>query len=262
MADKTLVIKIGGSTLGQNDTTIEDLVSLQKIGYQLVVVHGGGRHINSWLDNLKIEPVFNNGLRVTDLKTLEVVSAVLCGLINKQIVSDIMHAGGHAIGISGVDGGIIQGKMNNAALGFTAEEITVNAVAIRVLLQNGYIPVISPVSLNISAEYNHMTRLVNVNGDTAAAAIASALQAGKLIFLTDVEGLYDQNKDIIGTITADAAEKLIDSNIISGGMAVKIKSCIRALAKVSLTRIVDGRVSHSLIREIDGNYGGTTIAAK
>src|SRR4030042_5589365 len=141
MTDKTLVIKIGGSTLGQNDTTIEDLVSLQKMGYQLVIVHGGGKQINGWLDSFKIEPAFNNGLRVTDLKTLEVVTAVLCGLINKQIVANIVHAGGNAIGISGVDGGVIPGKMNNVALGFTAEEITVNVAVIRGLLKSGYMPV-------------------------------------------------------------------------------------------------------------------------
>jgi len=258
MKNDPIVIKIGGSTLGQNDTTTEDLVTLQKRGFNVVVVHGGGKDINEWLNKLSIKPEFADGLRVTDIDTLNVATAVLCGLVNKDIVSNILQLGGKAVGLCGVDGLIVEARNINPKLGFVGEDLKTNVDLILTLLISGYMPVIAPISYNIENKNN---RLLNVNGDTIAAEIASALKAQKLIFLTDVPGLYGNDKNIINRIKAAEAKELIDKNVITGGMAVKIKSCIEALSKVSLTRIIDGRVNNALIKEIDGTGEGTTIEA-
>jgi acetylglutamate kinase len=260
MNSNPIVVKIGGSTLGQNDTTAGDLVSLQKRGVPVVVVHGGAKDINRWLADLKIEPKFSKGLRVTDNDTLKVVTAVLCGLVNKEIVSGILKLGGKAVGLSGVDGLMVNARNLNPELGFVGEEFRINTEVIRVLLGGGFMPVISPISCNMDT-VDSASPILNVNGDTVAAELASALGAEKLVFLTDVPGLYDGSKNIIKNIKAQEARKMIESDIITGGMSVKIKSCIEALAKVPATRIIDGRVSHALIKEIDGTMEGTTIAA-
>ncbi len=260
MKSNPIVVKIGGSTLGQNDTTAEDLVSLQKRGIPVVVVHGGAKDINRWLADLRIEPRFVKGLRVTDGDTLKFVTAVLCGLVNKEIVSGILKLGGKAAGLSGVDGLMVNARNLNPELGFVGEEFLIDTGVVDLLLKGGYIPVISPISCNMETG-NNTSPILNVNGDTVAAELASALGAEKLVFLTDVPGLYDETKNVIKHIEAGNARKLIESNIITGGMAVKIKSCIEALAKVPITRIIDGRVNHALIKEIDGTMEGTTIAA-
>jgi acetylglutamate kinase len=260
MKNNPIVVKIGGSTLGQNDTTAGDLVNLQKRGVPVVVVHGGAKDINRWLNDLKVEAKFVKGLRVTDADTLKVVTAVLCGLVNKEIVAGIIKMGGKAVGLSGVDGVMVNARNLNPELGFVGEEFTINTDLLTVLLDKGYMPVISPISCNMDKE-GSASDILNVNGDTVAAELASALGAEKLIFLTDVPGLYDESQNVIKQIKAAEAKKLIESNIITGGMSVKIKACIEALSKVPFTRILDGRVAHILIKEIDGAGEGTTIAA-
>jgi acetylglutamate kinase len=260
MKSNPIVVKIGGSTLGQNDTTAGDLVNLQKRGVPVVVVHGGAKDINRWLNDLKVEAKFVKGLRVTDADTLKVVTAVLCGLVNKEIVAGIIKMGGKAAGLSGVDGLMVNARNLNPELGFVGEEFSINTGLLTVLLDNGYMPVISPISCNMEKE-NSASDILNVNGDTVAAELASALGAEKLIFLTDVPGLYDESQNVIKQIKAAEAKKLIESNIITGGMSVKIKACIEALSKVPFTRILDGRVAHILIKEMDGAGEGTTIAA-
>lgn len=262
MKNKPIVIKIGGSTLGQNDTTAEDIVTLQKRKYNLVIVHGGAQDINHWLNKLHIQAKFVNGLRVTDADILDVVTATLCGEVNKKIVSEILRLGGRAVGISGVDGMLIQAKILNPELGYTGEELEVNTDIINKLLKHNYIPVIAPVSFKTQNGNSDNYNIVNVNADTVAAEIAAALEAEKLIFLTDVQGLYDENKSLISRIKASQAKQLISQNIITGGMSVKIKSCIGALLKVSVTRIIDGRVCHALIREVEGTCEGTTIESE
>lgn len=261
MEIKTIVIKIGGSILGQNDTTAEDVVALQRHGYKIIVVHGGAKDINQWLDKFEIQSKFVKGIRSTGAAALNIVTAVLCGLVNKNIVADILRQGGKAVGLSGIDGLMIQAKILTPELGYTGEELRVNTDLIMSLLNNGYILVIAPVSLNIDTDSKYQSKLLNVNGDTVAAEIAVALEANKLIFLTDVPGLYDEKGNIIKSIKSHAAIKMIESDMISGGMAVKIKSCIDAVSRVPTTRIIDGRNSHALIREIEVSQEGTTIEA-
>jgi len=259
LGSKIVVVKIGGSTLGQHDTTLEDLVTLQKKRVPVVVVHGGGNAVTDWLTRLHISTHFVHGLRVTDEDTLKVVTAVLAGMINKELVSEICRLGGRAVGISGVDGAMALGKNNNRELGLTAEEVTVNERLLRVLLNSGYMPVVAPVCMNITLKGNEDTNLLNVNGDTMAAQIAAALKARKLIFLTDVPGIYDESKQVVSHIDVSKARDMIESGTASGGMIAKLEAGMIAAHKVSLTRIIDGRVSHALIDEIEGKGKGTTI---
>ena len=257
---KALAIKIGGSTLGKTDTTVEDLVTLQKRGIPLVVIHGGASTVSDWLGRLGIHTSFVNGLRVTDLENLMVVTAVLAGLVNKELVSAIWNSGGKAVGLSGVDGGLIQARNKTPELGYTGEELDVDIELIETLLEAGYIPVIAPVSLGLSEELRQNTNLLNVNGDTVAGEIAAALNAEKLIFLTDVLGLYDDSNNLIHRLSPCDAEALVASGVASGGMVAKIDACLRALPVVKETRIIDGRISHALLNEVDGKGDGTTIA--
>ena len=259
LGSKIIVVKIGGSTLGQHDTTLEDMVTLQKKRVPVVVVHGGGNAVTDWLTRLHISTHFVHGLRVTDEDTLKVVTAVLAGMINKELVSEICRLGGKAVGISGVDGAMALGKNNNRELGLTAEEVTVNDRLLRVLLNSGYMPVVAPVCMNITLKGNEDTNLLNVNGDTIAAQIAAALKARKLIFLTDVPGIYDESKQVVSHIDVSKARDMIESGTASGGMIAKLEAGMIAAHKVSLTRIIDGRVSHALLDEIEGKGKGTTI---
>jgi acetylglutamate kinase len=256
---KPVAVKIGGSTLGSSDTTIEDLVTLQKRNIPLVVIHGGGNAVSSWLDKFGIETSFVRGLRVTDLETLKVVTAVLAGLVNKELVSSIWRSGGKAVGISGVDGGLIQARNKRPELGYTGEEVKVNVAIIEVLIKGGYLPVIAPVSLGLVEGSDSETNLLNVNGDTAAGEIAAALKAEKLIFLTDVPGLYDNNKKLIQALNPQDAREMIDLGVAKGGMVAKLEACLTAMTKVPVTRIIDGRVPHALLNEFEGKGGGTTI---
>ena len=254
-----LTIKIGGSTLGHNDTTIEDLVTLQKKGVPLVVVHGGANAVTSWLRRLNIPTSFIRGLRITDLQTLEVVTAVLAGLVNKELVSAIWKLGGKAIGLSGADGGLIVARNKTPELGYTGEELEVDAALLHSLLKEGYMPVIAPVSLGSLEKADTKTNLLNVNGDTVAGEIAAALKAEKLIFLTDVPGLYNSSGNLIRRLAPSEAEALLTSGVASGGMAAKIEACLIALTKVPVTRIIDGRIPHALLNEVEGRGNGTTI---
>jgi acetylglutamate kinase len=257
---KPVVIKIGGSTLGSHDTTIEDLVALQKTGVPMVVVHGGAKEVTDWLTRLNIPTTFINGLRVTDLESLKVVTAVLGGLVNKELVAAIWRSGGKAVGLSGADGNLIQAKNKTPDLGYTGEELEIDAALLKLMVKEGYIPVIAPVCLGLYKSSSSETNLINVNGDTAAAEIAAALDAEQLIFLTDVPGIYDSSKKLIKKLSSAEARKLVKSGTASGGMVAKIEACLIALPKVSITRIIDGTAPHSLLKEIEGKGEGTTIA--
>ena len=256
---KPVVVKIGGSTLGSHDKTLEDLVTLQRTGVPLVVVHGGAKEVTDWLTRLNIPTRFINGLRITDLESLKVVTAVLGGLVNKELVSGIWRLGGKAIGLSGVDGNLIQAKNKTPELGYTGEELVVDATLLWIVLKEGYIPVIAPVCLGIYKNSGE-TNLINVNGDTTAAKVAAALGAEQLIFLTDVAGIYDSSEKLIDRLSCDAARELVKSGTASGGMVAKVEACLMALPEVSATRIIDGRVPHALLKEIEGKGVGTTIA--
>ena len=250
-----IIIKIGGSTLGSGDTTIEDLVELQRRGIPVVVVHGGGNLITEWLSNLGISTSFKKGLRVTDAETLKVVVAVLCGLVNKELVASIESAGGRAMGMSGIDGGLIEARVKDAELGYVGEIVKINPQPLEMVLEGGYIPVIAPLGLG-----RDEAMPLNVNADTAAGDIAAAIGAWRLIFLTDVEGILDKDGEVLKRLSPDEVRHLIRSETISTGMIPKVEACLCALSSVSETRIIDGRVPHALTREIDGKGEGTTIA--
>jgi len=253
------VIKIGGSTFGSRDTTIEDIVALQKQGKSLVVVHGGGNTVTDWLKRQGVDTKFVRGERVTDLATLEVATAVLAGLSNKEITAAINVKGGRAVGISGVDGALMESKAKNREMGYVGEVVKVNPDILEALLKAGFIPVVSPISLYSVERPGDAPAIINVNGDPIAGDLAVALGAERLIFLTDVAGITGASGVVIPRLSAGEAESMMTSGVISGGMIPKISACLRALNAGSITRIIDGRKPHALLKEFDGQDGGTTI---
>jgi acetylglutamate kinase len=257
--NNVIVIKIGGSTLGQHDTTLEDLVVLQKRGVKVVVIHGGGKIITEWLTKQGASTKFINGERVTDKVGLEVVTAVLCGVVNKQLVSEIILSGGKAAGLSGADGSLLEAKIRDIEQGYIGQVVKVNTGILHTLMRDGYIPVISSVSLNAFEKPSDAPSLLNVNADTAAGEIAAALEAEKLIFLTDIDGICDKSGQVISKMNVGEAEASITSGVASGGMIPKIRAGIRALSSSKETRIIDGRRSHALLNELENQRGGTTI---
>ncbi len=257
--DKVIVVKLGGATLGSHNTTIEDIVELQRRGKSLVVVHGGGKLITEWLAKQGISSRFVQGERVTDKATLEVVISVLAGLVNKEIVAAINGLGGQAVGISGIDGGLIQGKIKDIELGYVGTIVKVNIALLEALLQSGFIPVVAPVSLHSFDRPDDAPLMLNVNGDTVAGEIAAAIGAERLIFLTDVAGIRDHSGKLLPQLSPGEAEALLASGVASEGMIPKIKACLRTLSNTSTNRIIDGRQPHALLREIEGVGGGTTI---
>ncbi len=256
------MVKIGGAALGSHDTTIEDIVSLQQQGRLLVVVHGGGKQVTDWLSRQGISTRFVRGERVTDKATLEVATAVLAGLTNKEIVAAINSLGGQAIGISGVDGALIQGRIRDVEMGYVGTVVKVNTASLEALLPVGYVPVISPLSLHSFDKPDDAPQILNINADLVAGEIAAAIGAERLIFLTDVAGIGDQSGKLLPRLSSSEAEALVASGVASGGMIPKIKACLRALAGTSTTRIIDGRQPHALLQEMEGQGGGTTIIKK
>ena len=256
---KVIVVKIGGATLGSHDTTIEDLVELQRQGKSLVVVHGGGKLITDWLEKQGISSRFVNGERVTDEATLEVVISVLVGVVNKELVADINALGGMAAGISGADGDFIQGKIKDKELGYVGTVAKVNPAPLEELLKSGYIPVAAPISLQAADKPDKAPQVLNINADAVAGEIAAAIGAEKLVFLTDVAGVCDQSGKLLPHLSPDEAEALVTSGVASGGMIPKIKACLGALSGTTTTCIIDGRQPHALLNEIEGKGGGTTI---
>ncbi len=256
-----IVVKIGGSTLGNHDTTLEDLVQLQKQGKSLVVVHGGAKVTSEWLARLGIPTSFVNGLRVTDAETLKVVAAALGGLVNKELVVAIQALGGKAVSLSGCDGNLLRASIKSPELGYAGEVVAVDPTPLKLLLDAGYMPVVAPVSFG-SVEGRMM--LLNVNGDTAAGEIAAALAAEKLVFLTDVDGIHDGSGKVIPRLNLAEAKNTLASGVASGGMVPKIEASLRALTTTQVVRITDGRISHALLHEITGQARqtksrGTTI---
>ena len=256
------MVKIGGATFGSHDTTLEDIVHLQKQGKPVVVVHGGAKVVSEWLSKRGISTRFIDGERVTDEATLDMVTAVLGGLVNKEIVADINNLGGRAVGISGVDGALIQGRIKSQEMGFMGTVVRVDTALLTALLQAGYIPVVAPVSLHSFDKPDKAPPLLNINGDPVAGEIAAAIGAEKLIFLTDVAGIRDQSGKLIPHLSPDEAEALIASGVASGGMIPKIRACLVALPNASTTCIIDGKQPHALLREIEGGGGGTTIGER
>ena len=257
---RVIVIKIGGSTLGNHDTTLEDLVMLQRRGEQPVVVHGGANRVTDWLGRFDIPVSFARGSRVTDARTLKVVVAVLAGLVNKELVAAIGALGGQAVGLSGIDGGLFEAEIRDAEMGYVGEVVKVNTALLNTILEAGLIPVISPLGLQAPPRSEENGFILNLNGDTVAGEIAAALAAERLIFLTDVAGICDASGDVIGQLSREDAKSLVMSGVASGGMIPKIEACLRALSSVPVTRIVNGKVPHALLLETEGQCDGTTIA--
>jgi acetylglutamate kinase len=254
-----IVVKIGGSTFGSGDTTVEDIVSLQRQGRPLVMVHGGGSMVTEWLERQGIATRFVRGERVTDAPTLEVVTAVLAGLANKTIVAAINSRGGWAVGISGVDGTLLRCRMKDKELGYVGIVEKVDPAPLEALLVAGFVPVISPLGLCSGSGSDDAPQLVNLNGDTVAGELAAALRAARLIFLTDVDGVKGRSGEVISKLSAGEAEALVASGVASGGMIPKVNACLRALGTRTITRIIDGRKPHALLKELEGKAGGTTI---
>jgi acetylglutamate kinase len=253
------VIKIGGSTFGSGDTTIDDVVAAQKQGKSLVVVHGGGKEVTAWLKRQGVATNFVRGERVTDIPTLEVATAVLSGIVNKEITADINLRGGRAVGISGVDGSLIESAIKDPEMGYVGAVAKVNPAVLEALLKAGFVPVISPVSLYSVGRPADAPPLVNVNGDPIAGDIAAAIGAKRLIFLTDVDGIADASGKVLSRLSVSEAEALIASGVIAGGMIPKVNACLKALKAGTIARIIDGRKPHALLREIENGDGGTTI---
>jgi len=256
---RTTVIKIGGSTLGEHDSTVQDLAALQKNGINPVVVHGGGSVISEWMSKQGVRPVFKDGLRVTDEEGLKIVVAVLAGLVNKELVVSLTAAGARAVGVSGADGGMLKARVKSPDLGYVGAMTDVDASPIRALLAEGCIPVIAPVAVGVSDEPDRPGFLLNINADTAAGEIARAMGAERLIFLTDVEGVLDRSRRLIPRLTKRQADDLKNSRVIAGGMIPKIEACLRALERGAVSQIIDGRRPGALSDSMNGKPIGTRI---
>ncbi|OGH94307.1 MAG: acetylglutamate kinase [Candidatus Melainabacteria bacterium GWA2_34_9] len=261
---KTVVIKYGGSAMLNDElkkSVLQDIVLMKLVGMSPVIVHGGGPEINKMLKQINKQSEFINGLRVTDEETMEIVEMVLSGKVNKDIVTNIQTQGFNAVGISGKDGNILKAKkklIDGQDAGFIGEIVEVNANLIKILIQNDFIPVIAPTGMGEDGN------TYNINADYAASAIAGALEAEKLVFLTDISGVLrdvNDNESIISSITVSEAKKLIQDGTISGGMIPKVDCCIEGVEKgVKTVHILDGRVEHSLLLEIFTDTGiGTMI---
>ena len=269
-ADSIVVIKYGGNAMKDSQSIksfCEDVALLKQSGLKPVIVHGGGPQIGNMLEQLGIETKFESGMRITDEKTLDVVEMVLCGGINKEIASEINQSGCKAIGISGKDASMIiakkhDGKIKDESniekivdLGFVGIPKKINTEIIEISINNDFIPVIAPLGISEDG------KTFNINADTVAGAIAFSLNAKRLLILTDVQGVLDDDDKIIEEISKEEALTMIEKGIISGGMIPKVNTCINALEKgVSASVIVDGRVKHAILLELFNQlWAGTLI---
>ncbi len=251
--DGPIVIKIGGSTLGEHDTSLADCVKLHGEGHQIVIVHGGGSAVSDWQQRLGAEAAWVDGLRATTPESLEVVVAVLAGLINKQLAKQLQALGAPAIGLSGVDGGTLCSPISQR-LGLVGETPSCDPRTVRKLLDAGLLPVLAPVGL---AE--DLTTTLNINADTAAGAVAAAIGASMLILLTDVPQVLDGNGNGVGCLNAFNQERLTVSGAIAGGMLPKLRSGRQAVEAGAQVRIVDGTQPHVIRRVVDGAAIGTAL---
>ena len=260
---KIIVVKYGGSAMVDEELkkhVIQDVTLLKLVGFKPIIVHGGGKEISKWVGKVGMEPVFINGLRKTDEATMEIAEMVL-NKVNKSLVTLVQELGVNAVGISGKDGGLLKVEKkysNGEDIGFVGEITEVNPQILYDLLEKDFLPIICPVGMD--AEYNSY----NINADDAACAIAKAVKAEKLAFLTDIEGVYKDPKDkdtLISELRVSEARELIGDGFIGGGMLPKLNNCIDAIENgVSRVHILDGRIAHCLLLEIFTNRGiGTAI---
>lgn len=262
--NKTVVVKYGGNAMINEDlknSVMEDVTLLKYVGMNPIIVHGGGPDISAALKTYHIESRFQNGLRVTDAETMRIAQMVLVGKTNKEIVSLVNKKGGKAIGLCGIDGSLIEcepltqdSEGNPVDIGFVGKIVGINQKMLQSMANDEYIPVIAPVGTDKNGQS------YNINADTVASAVATAIRAEKLIYLTDVEGVKDNSGNIIYEITTDAAEKLIADGTVSGGMIPKVRACTDAVKKgVNRVHIIDGRILHSILLEIFTDTGIGTM---
>ena len=258
--NKIIVVKYGGNAMISEELKLqvmEDLVLLWLIGVKPVLVHGGGPEISDMLKKVGKQSEFVDGLRVTDKETAEIVQMVLAGKINKQLVNLLGEFGGNAVGISGIDGHLIEAKVKDERLGFVGEITNVNVQPILDLIEKEYIPVVSTVGCDKEGN------VYNINADTAASYIAGAMKAERLITMTDIPGILRDVNDpdsIIKKVTTEEARQLFAEGIISGGMIPKVECCIEAIKKgVRRVTILDGRVPHALLLELLTDEGAGTL---
>lgn len=249
-----VLIKIGGSTLGSGDTSFTDVAALQRAGTEVVIVHGGGPEITSWMAKLGIEASFVDGLRVTDAPSLDVAAAVLAGLINKRLVAALQAEGVRAAGISGADGGLLTGNVDNPALGFVAGTVAADPALVKSLASAGFVPVIAPLSVQAGSD-----QLLNTNADTAAGAIAAAVGASHLLFLTDVDGVLDGNGKLMQQVGVDDIAGLVSSGVVKGGMIPKLQACAAASQAGASASIVNGTQPGALLKSLGGALRGTAV---
>ncbi len=249
----TTVVKIGGSTLGSQDTSLQDVVALHQAGARPVVVHGGGALITDWLGKMAIDSVFVDGLRSTSREALDVVVGVLRGVVNAQLVAEIGALGGKAVGLSGVDGGCVRAERYDERLGYVGQVTGVDGEFIASLLDADVIPVIAPIGLEPPSQ------ALNINADTVAGEVARALRADSLVFLTDVDGLLDADKGLITDVDRERAVALRSEGVLTGGMIPKIDACFRA-AEVGVRAFIANGTQPGTLRMIaSGEASGTRI---
>ncbi len=262
--NKTVIIKYGGSAMIDQklkETVILDIILMKFVGINPVIIHGGGKAISSLMKKLDKEVLFVDGYRFTDKETMDITEMVLTGQINKEIVALINHNGGKGVGISGKDGNLIKAKKKDIMtkdLGFVGDIIEINPEILNVLDNNGFIPIVSPVAIGENGE------TYNINADIVASEIAIKLNASKIIYITDVKGIYkdfEKSDEIYHTLTYKGLEKLIDEGKIQGGMIPKLDACLKALARgIEKIHIIDGKIQHSILLEIFTSGGvGTEI---
>lgn len=263
---KIIVVKYGGSAMGDEElkkSVIQDVVLLKLVGFKPIIVHGGGKEISRWVNKVGKEPKFVNGLRVTDAETMELAEMVL-GKVNKELVSLVESLGVKAVGLSGKDGGLlkVEKKFSDGQdIGFVGNVTEVNPKILSDLLEKDFLPIVCPIGMD--SEY----AAYNINADDAACAIAKAMHAEKLAFLTDIEGVYKDPKDpesLISKLFVKEAKELISNGNVGGGMIPKLQNCIDAIEEgVSRVHILDGRIKHCLLLEIFTDKGiGTAILRK
>ena len=259
--NKTVVIKYGGNAMISEElrkAVMSDIILLSLVGINVVVVHGGGPEINEMLTKIGKESKFVDGLRYTDEETMDIVQMVLCGKVNKNLVSSLNRMGGKALGLCGMDGGLFQAKVKDPRYGLVGEIVKVEPGAVTDALEHGYIPVVSTVAQGVDSDTSY-----NINADTAAARLAIALKAEKLILLTDIRGLLRDPKDestLIPEVKMSQVPLLIKDGIISGGMIPKIDCCVEAVRSgVARSHILDGRIPHSILIEMLSDDGIGTM---
>jgi acetylglutamate kinase len=258
---KIVVVKYGGNAMADDNVSMhfaEDIVLMKQVGLLPVVVHGGGPQIGDLMEKLGKKSEFRDGLRVTDAETLDIARMVLVGKVNRDIVGAINVHGPHAVGVSGEDGGLITAAARNPELGFVGDVSSINPTLLVKLLSEGLIPVMSTIGADATGQ------AYNINADTVAGAVAEALEAEKIVYLTDVAGLYEDFGDetsLIRRATISELQEKIDSGLLSGGMIPKIEACVRAVRNgVSSAHLLDGRVPHVSLLELFTDLGiGTMI---